>query len=164
GFGTSFTPGSIVNTTWNTPDIYLRKSFTMPAGTFSNLLIQAYHDEDMQVYINGILATSVTGYATSYQFFDISAAALAQLTPGATVEIAVHCHQTVGGQDIDVGLVNVAAAASATLRDVSLYSDDELVIPAPRPLESMFSDPSIRLVSSDLAADDDVLLDEWNAA
>src|SRR5437764_10508445 len=32
GFGTSFTPGSIVNTTWNTPDIYLRKSFTMPAG------------------------------------------------------------------------------------------------------------------------------------
>ena len=51
-----------------------------------------------------ILATSVTGYATSYQFFDISSAALAQLMPGATVEFAVHCHQTVGGQYIDVGL------------------------------------------------------------
>src|SRR5205823_11392301 len=122
GFGTAGTPGAIVNTTWNTPDIYLRKSFTMPSGTFSNLQIQAYHDEDMQVYINGILATSVTGYATSYQFFDISAAALAQLTPGAMVEIAVHCHQTVGGQDIDVGLVNLAAPASAPPGEATLYS------------------------------------------
>jgi hypothetical protein len=114
GFGTSFTPGSIVNTTWNTPDIYLRKSFTMPSATFSNLQIQAYHDEDMQIYINGVLATSVTGYATQYQFFDISSSALAQLGPGATVEFAVHCHQTVGGQDIDVGLVNVGSPPSSS--------------------------------------------------
>lgn len=114
GFGTAFTPGSIVNTTWNTSDIYLRKSFTMPPNSFSNLLIQAYHDEDMQVYINGILATSVTGYATSYQLFDINPAALAQLTPGATVQIAVHCHQTVGGQNIDVGIVNVGTPMNAS--------------------------------------------------
>src|SRR5207253_250325 len=119
----------------NTSDIYLRKSFTMPAGTFSNLLIQAYHDEDMEVYINGILATSVTGYATSYQFFDISSAALAQLSPGATVEIAVHCHQTVGGQDIDVGLVNVQSSGAGNVTQLS--SDDVelvsglLISPAP---------------------------------
>jgi hypothetical protein len=115
GFGTSGTPGAIVNTTWNSPDIYLRKSFTMPSGSFSNLQIQAYHDEDMQVYINGILATSVSGYATNYQTFDISPAALAQLTPGATVEFAVHCHQTGGGQDIDVGLVTLQAATAPPL-------------------------------------------------
>ena len=112
GFGTAGTPGAIVNTTWNTPDIYLRKTFTMPAGSFSNLQIQAYHDEDMEVYINGVLAASTTGYDTTYDFFDIAPAALAQLSPGATVQFAVHCHQTVGGQDIDVGLVNIGASSS----------------------------------------------------
>jgi hypothetical protein len=113
GFGTAGTPGAIVNTTWNSSDIYLRKSFTMPAGSFSNLLIQGYHDEDMQVYINGILATSVTGYATTYEFFDISPAALALLVPSATVQMAVHCHQIVGGQGIDVGVVNVQSLPSS---------------------------------------------------
>ena len=120
GFGTAGTPGAIVNTNWNTSDIYLRKSFTMPSGSFSNLEIQAYHDEDAQVYINGILAASATGYDTTYDFLDISPAALAQLTPGATVEFAVHCHQTVGGQDIDVGLVNLVAASSPSVSAVAL--------------------------------------------
>jgi hypothetical protein len=111
GFGTTGTPGAIVNTIWNTDNIYLRKSFTMPTGTFGNLEIQAFHDEDMAVYINGILAVSAAGYITGYQDFPISTAALAQLTPGATVEIAVSCLQTGGGQDIDVGIVNIAYAA-----------------------------------------------------
>ena len=35
-------------------------------------------------------------------------AALPLLVPGGTVEVAVSCLQTSGGQDIDVGLVNVA--------------------------------------------------------
>jgi len=104
----------------------------MPAGTFSNLQIQAYHDEDMQVYINGILAASVTGYATSYQFFDIAPAALAQLTPGATLEFAVHCHQTVGGQNVDVGLVNIGSS-SPTRAPVRLVSaapiNEEIIAP-----------------------------------
>src|SRR5439155_11525790 len=91
--------------------------------------IQAYHDEDMEVYINGILAASASGYATNYQFFDISPAALAQLTPGATVEFAVHCHQTVGGQDIDVGLMNVQSSAAARVGPELSISDVQLASP-----------------------------------
>ena len=79
----------------------------MPTGTYSGLQFLLYHDEDIQVYLNGVLAYSATGYITSYQTASISAAALAVLTPGATIELAVHCHQTVGGQGVDVGLVNI---------------------------------------------------------
>ena len=106
-FGTSGTPGITPNTTWNTGDIWLRRTFTMPNGTYSGLVFLLYHDEDIQVYLNGVLAYSAAGYITSYQTADISAAALAVLTLGATITLAVHCHQTVGGQGVDAGLVNI---------------------------------------------------------
>jgi autotransporter-associated beta strand protein len=106
-FGTAGTPGISPNTTWNTSDIWIRRTFTMPTGTFSDLQFLLYHDEDIQVYLNGVLGYSAAGYITSYQTDSISAAALAVLTPGATITLAVHCHQTVGGQGVDVGLVNI---------------------------------------------------------
>ena len=107
GFGTAGTPGLIENTTWNTDDIYLRKSFTMPAGAFSNLQLEVYHDESVEIYFNGVLAASATGYVTNYVTLPISAAAQAQLVAAKAVTIAVHCNQTVGGQGVDVGIVSV---------------------------------------------------------
>ena len=106
-FGTSGTPGISPNTTWNTSDIWLRRTFTMPAGTFNNLKFLLYHDEDVEVYVNGVLAYSAPSYITSYLVVDINPAALALLTPGATINLAVHCHQTTGGQGVDVGLVDL---------------------------------------------------------
>ena len=106
-FGTSGTPGISPNTTWNTSDIWLRRSFAMPAGTFNNLKFMLYHDEDIEVYVNGVLAYSAAGYITSYEAANINPAALALLTPGAMINLAVHCHQTTGGQGVDVGLVDL---------------------------------------------------------
>ena len=65
------------------------------------------HDEDVEIYVNGILASSESGFTTGYVPLEIRPLVLQQLKPGATVKIAVHCHQTTGGQNIDVGLVNV---------------------------------------------------------
>ena len=64
-FGTTGTPGISPNTTWNTGDIWLRRTFVMPAGTFSGLQFLLYHDEDIQVYLNGVLAYSASGFITS---------------------------------------------------------------------------------------------------
>jgi len=106
-FGTSGTPGISPNTTWNTSDIWLRRTFTMPTETFNNLKFLLYHDEDVEVYVNGVLAYSAPSYITSYLVVNINPAALALLTPGATINLAVHCHQTTGGQGVDVGLVDL---------------------------------------------------------
>ena len=108
GFGTRGTPGAVVGTTWNSPDIWLRREITIPANTDADRLqLLAYHDEDVEIYLNGVLAARKSGYVTTYQSVEIHPAALALLQPGTKVVLAVHCHQTTGGQGIDVGLVDV---------------------------------------------------------
>ena len=107
GFGTAGTPGAVVGTPWNTDDIWIRRTFTMPAGTFPHLQFMVFHDEDVEIYVNGILAASEAGYVTRYVNLPIRPEALAELKPGATVTLAAHCHQTVGGQGIDIGLADV---------------------------------------------------------
>ncbi|HXP59229.1 MAG TPA: DUF4965 domain-containing protein, partial [Dongiaceae bacterium] len=107
GFGTQGTPGAVVRTLWNSADIWLRRDPTLPEGDFSHLQFYVYHDEDVEIYVNGVPAASEAGFTTSYVLLEIAPQARALLQPGAKVTLAVHCHQTTGGQNIDVGLVNV---------------------------------------------------------
>ncbi len=108
GFGTEGTPNAVVGTTWNTDDIWIRRTVTLPHSLTKKeiqaLKISVYHDEDVQVYFNGVLAFTQPGYVNQYQVVSISAAAKKQLKAGATLHIAVHCHQTTGGQGVDVGI------------------------------------------------------------
>lgn len=104
GFGTEGTPGSTVRTTWNTPDIWIRREFTLDTAPESPLLTMN-HDEDAEVYLNGVLAIRAPRFIGSYEEFEITPAARATLKPGKNT-IAVHCKQTTGGQYIDVGLLD----------------------------------------------------------
>jgi len=107
GFGTAGTPGAVVRTTWNTPDIWLRQTFTLGALTPADraqLVFNVYHDENCEIYLNGVLAANASGYTTSYVILPMNAAGQNALIANGTNVIAVHCHQTVGGQDIDVGI------------------------------------------------------------
>ena len=96
-----------MRTTWNTGDIWLRREVTVPAGGQGDLQFYVDHDEDVEIYVNGVLAATESGFTTAYVPLAIRPAARALLRPGTKVNLAVHCHQTTGGQAIDVGLVNV---------------------------------------------------------
>ena len=96
-------------TPWKGSDIWLRRAFEMPAGAFDDLWLLLHHDEDTEVYIDGILAAKAGGYNAAYEPFDLESAARAALTPGRHV-MAVHCHQTTGGQYIDVGIEGTVVA------------------------------------------------------
>ncbi|HIE51027.1 MAG TPA: hypothetical protein EYP85_04650 [Armatimonadetes bacterium] len=102
GFGREGTPNTFVRTPWHTADIWLRRTFTLPAPIVAAVL-RYYHDEDMEVYLNGHLILQRTGYITNYREADLMPETLAHFRVGENV-LAVHCHQTVGGQYADVGL------------------------------------------------------------
>jgi glycosyl hydrolase family 2 len=106
GFGTAGTPNSFPNTEWNTSDIWLRCQFSLTPDDLAGLKLHVYHDEDAEIYLNGVLALKLQGFATEYDEFDISTEAAAALHPGNNT-IAAHCLQTTGGQGIDVGIVAV---------------------------------------------------------
>ncbi len=110
-FGTEGTPGAQVRTKWDTPEIWATRTFTLPEGVDpARLLIVALHDEDAEIYLNGVLATKVTGHTGSYVEVGITAEARATLKPGQKTTLAVHCNQTGGGQSIDVGLIEIKPA------------------------------------------------------
>jgi hypothetical protein len=106
GFGTKGTPGAVVRTQWKTSDIWLRRDFELPETKLASPHFQVHHDEDVEIYLNGILAAKAPGFTTDYEELPISAEALATLKPGKN-KLAVHCKQTTGGQYIDVGIADV---------------------------------------------------------
>jgi hypothetical protein len=106
-FGTAGTPGANVHTTWRTSDIWLRREVTLPQGAFSNLQFYVDHDEDVEIYVNGVLAATEDGFTTGYVALEIQPAARALLKPGEKILLAAHCHQTQGGQNVDIGIANV---------------------------------------------------------
>jgi hypothetical protein len=106
GFGTPGTPGAIPTTLWNTGDIWLRRDVDISADQIKNVQIWFHHDDDAEVYINGVLALTAPGFVSSYDCFPLSDKALAALKPGKNT-VAIHCHQISGGQYIDLGLIAV---------------------------------------------------------
>ena len=75
----------------------------MPAG---EVLLRMHHDEDAEVYINGVLAAKAAGWTTGYTEFFLTADGRKALKKGTNV-IAIRVKQTTGGQYIDAGLVEM---------------------------------------------------------
>ena len=104
GFGTWDTPGARVGTTWATRGIWLRKSFTLDAVPQKPALL-IHHDEDAEVYINGMQVATFKRWTTEYIIVGIEPKHRAALKVGLN-HMAVHCRQTSGGQFIDVHVVD----------------------------------------------------------
>jgi hypothetical protein len=93
-------PAGFGTTEWNTGDIWLRRTFELTNDAPPRIALRIHHDENADVYLNGVRVAQLRGYTTRYEVREISPAALQK---GRNV-LAVHCHQTGGGQYIDVGI------------------------------------------------------------
>ncbi len=86
------------------PEIWLRKTVELPALASSDLLtLHLFHDEDVQVFVNGRPLYQGKGYLTPTRHPPRSRTRRPCSDRGRNT-IAVHCRQTSGGQGIDLGL------------------------------------------------------------
>jgi hypothetical protein len=104
GFGTSGTPALRMRTHWETPRIWLRTTLELPKiGASDSVALHLFHDEDVEIFVNGKPLYRGRGYLTSYRDIPLSDDQKALFHPGPNV-IAATCRQTGGGQGIDIGL------------------------------------------------------------
>ena len=96
----------MVGTTWQTADIWLRREVDFPAGNHGPVSAWFHHDEDAEVYINGVLALKTGGFTAEYDAFPLMPEGAAALKTGKNL-IAIHCHQTGGGQYVDFGFAHI---------------------------------------------------------
>ena len=99
--------GGSGRTAWSSSDIWIRRSFKIndfDADRLQDLRLWLFHDEDAEIYINGVLAAKMTGYNTKYELWPMLPEGLQALKlDGSDNVIAIHCKQTTGGQFIDCG-------------------------------------------------------------
>ena len=93
-----------VRTDWTTPDIYLRKKFEYDGTALKHGAVVISYDEDTEIYVNGQKILSLCGYITCYQLTSVTDALKKALKKGSNT-LAVHTHQSVGGQYIDLAIL-----------------------------------------------------------
>lgn len=107
GFGNGEgVPGVAVwRTRWNTPDIWVRRSFTLDEKPTTNVALLMYRLESATVFLNGTLAADEKGATISYQETAIKPEAAATLVKGPNT-IAIHT-STKREHFIDAGIATV---------------------------------------------------------
>ncbi|HXI71506.1 MAG TPA: DUF4965 domain-containing protein [Verrucomicrobiae bacterium] len=104
GFGKTQNSAAVVNTAWATDDIWLRREVDLTGSKGDEMLGWLHHDDDAEIYINGVLALRTAGATGTYEDFSLNPRSRRAIQPGKNV-IAIHCRNTGGEQYIDFGFV-----------------------------------------------------------
>lgn len=105
-FARKGTPNVTVGTSWTTDHIWIRKEFHVGAlspDDLDNLYLQICHDDDCEIYLNGVKVAALNA-ASTYAPMALEQAGKKALKQNSTNVLAIHCLQTGGDQAIDVGL------------------------------------------------------------
>ena len=99
-------------TSWKTPNLWLRREFTLGALTpaeLAQVVLNVSHRGDCEIYLNGVLAAKLAGRTSTYVMEPLSDEARAALIPNGPNVLAIQCHEATGprargSQFIDAGL------------------------------------------------------------
>lgn len=130
GFGTKGTPGAVVGTEWKSGAIWIRREFSFNPQDDKPTHLLMHHDEDCEVFVNGVPAAKLSGWTSEYELVPISDEVRHALREGQNV-LAVTCRQTSGGQFIDVGLVHVEEHPAKKAQATPPGADGPNLLPNP---------------------------------
>ena len=95
---------TVSKTLWLTKDIWVRRTFTLNDVNFNKLFLKLIHDDDVEVYLNGLLIYNKIGWTSKYIYLPLSNKAKTKLQNGQNV-LAIHVANTAGGASLDAGIV-----------------------------------------------------------
>jgi glycosyl hydrolase family 2 len=106
GFGSNAVENGRVRTSWTSPDLWIRRTFEISGAPPVHPYLVIHHDEDAEIYVNGVRVDSLGGYTNGYTYVPLDSSAVRALRSG-TNTIAVHVRNTRGEQYVDVGITEV---------------------------------------------------------
>ncbi|MDB5103709.1 MAG: glutaminase [Fibrobacteres bacterium] len=125
GFGTGAAQGgSAIGYDWTTTDIWLRKTFTAASTDYESLVLSIQHDEEAEVYLNGVPVLSESFKDGRRAEAYLSEQAKAALKTGENI-LAVHCRNTDGPGYIDAGLIGTRTLRATYLVTDATYGGEE---------------------------------------
>jgi hypothetical protein len=98
-------------TLWTSKDIWVRRTFTLTDLNIDKLLLKLYHDDNVEVYLNGEKIYNNVGWTSDFKMIPLKEKFKEKLVKGKNV-LAIHCANTAGGAWLDAGLVNEPKAKS----------------------------------------------------
>ncbi|SDK22509.1 protein of unknown function [Catalinimonas alkaloidigena] len=94
-------------------EIWYRREFTLQDTDFENLQLYISHDDQVEVFLNGVKAFENPDFVLNYAQRPLTEAAKKTLKKGKNL-LAVHCTNARGGAYIDAGLIDEHQLAQVT--------------------------------------------------
>jgi len=91
-------------TIWKSQHLWMRRTFTLTELPTGKLFLKINHDDNVEVYLNGVAIYQKVGWLSKFEYIPIPKEAIASLKKGKNV-LAIHCANTAGGSWLDAGIV-----------------------------------------------------------
>lgn len=111
-------------TLWKSSNLWVRRAFTLNAIPDRKLYLKLFHDDNVEVYLNGEKIYSKKGWNNHNEYFEMDDAVKSKLIKGKNI-IAIHVANTAGGQGLDFGL-SVDPKPDASLNSIQLAKQTSL--------------------------------------
>ena len=99
---------AVVRTLWESPAIWLRRTFEFTGKIPSQMMLDIFFDEDATVYLNGIKIKSFKGHNTDYTSEELDQDIVLKALRKGRNSLAVSAVNKRGGAYIDLGLAGVS--------------------------------------------------------
>ncbi|WP_316791070.1 glutaminase family protein [Pedobacter frigoris] len=91
-------------TKWASNDLWIRRSFDFNGNNNDKLYLKLFHDDNIEIYLNGEQVYKHTGWTSGFEYILLSEIAKSKLKKGKNL-MAIHVANTAGGQYLDAGIV-----------------------------------------------------------